>query len=230
MVPKISPIQLVLFEEVMNEGLWWSAEIPMIGPVFSKLMVATLHRDGLQRISDAWLDGRFMTAPEVQAKFGMQHNEGKAWNKVTEHWLHKHPCLAHGLPLPASEVNEWIGIYTALGDDFPIIVVKDTVGGSFQIGPPGRQWALPTSIEVHNVLQALWCLVKIQQVPVLRRNEAASSGGPMRQHEVFRVVLRMRIVDVVRGPRNRRSASSTVLFKGCSGIRGVFSSRTTPLS
>jgi hypothetical protein len=27
------------FEEVLNEGLWWSADIPLIGPEFSKLQL-----------------------------------------------------------------------------------------------------------------------------------------------------------------------------------------------
>jgi hypothetical protein len=34
---KLPPSLPILFEEAMNKGLWWIAEIPLIGLEFSKL-------------------------------------------------------------------------------------------------------------------------------------------------------------------------------------------------
>jgi hypothetical protein len=44
------------YEEWVAANFWWTPAIPAIGPIFSQVHAVVLHRRGLQRIRDVWIE------------------------------------------------------------------------------------------------------------------------------------------------------------------------------
>lgn len=62
-------------EEVDTESFWWLPHTPQIGPRFSKARACQLYKKGLRLIRDAQCQGRLISTPEAQEKFGLKEGE-----------------------------------------------------------------------------------------------------------------------------------------------------------
>ena len=72
-------------EELLSCSWWWCPGALVIGLGFSNTRATTLHKAGLQRYRDAWVQGRFMTTTAAKVAFGLLDRETCAWDGDLRH-------------------------------------------------------------------------------------------------------------------------------------------------
>jgi hypothetical protein len=181
------------FEEVMSEPLWWSNFSTLIGPGFSKARATQLHQAGLRRLSDAWRDGALLSAAAVQAQFGLRDNESGTWDPAIDMLNRTWASLLRGInPLP--DPKEWLGIFSDHPNELPLAIFQAGHGDSLRVSPELKRWWLPFHLTIFTVLPASRSLVEARPPIGLGANGARGTA-------LFGKLARVRIVDLVRGPK-----------------------------
>jgi hypothetical protein len=126
------------FEEVMSESFGWSGFVSTIGPGFAKNRAAQLHKAGLRRLGDAWHGGAFISVEAAGQRFGLKNAEHNAWNVaiafVNRFWR----GLLGGVN-PRADPQEWLGIFSQVGDGLPKVVFQPRDTPSLSIGAPAQE-------------------------------------------------------------------------------------------
>jgi hypothetical protein len=143
----------------MCEPFWWSEFAPIIGPGFSKIRAAQLHRAGLRCLRDAWQGGTFLSANETGVKFGLKAAEYNAWNTAIAILRRVWRGLLAGIN-PTAEPGEWLGIFGNNLHNLPVLVFQAGHNPDLVIGAPAQVWQIPSCTDLFSVLLASRCLTK----------------------------------------------------------------------
>ena len=182
-------------EEVLNESFWWSQFCPAIGPAFSKIRAASLHRVGLRRISNAWANGSFLRMDEASRRFGLEPHEQQAWGAVTSMLTRYWGGLLHDDNWSSS--GEWLGVFRPQ-DPHPDFVFQSPGGRNWQVGLNSQHFHLLLDCPLFTMLKAACCL---SQVSDDLRLDQATINLMEPETRLSGVLHRVRVVSVTRGPR-----------------------------
>jgi hypothetical protein len=204
LVSEIEYVEPCNFEEILNENVWWSQDMSLLGPGFSKVRGAALSRAGLNTMNDLWVSGRFLSHQEAMRKFGIKKNEDGVWRAALETiprgWLQS---LRRG-PRECMKVDEWIGIFGHAQDKLPMVVFQSHAGELVSLSGVQKHWWLQLDRRVELVAPHSRCLrVWSQQDRLATADCAPRTLGHEMDPEImcskiWGVATRVRIVDVVK--------------------------------
>lgn len=97
-------------EELLCEPFWWSEFSSQIGPSFSRLRAAQLHRSGMRVIRDARNGDQFLLSNEASDRFGLRKDKSGAWEASIRALTRIWGSLLDPTPHPLSP-GEWVGYF-----------------------------------------------------------------------------------------------------------------------
>jgi hypothetical protein len=178
------------YEEWLSASIWWEPGFLSLGPLFSKTKATALSKRGLQWIRDIWDSGsnQFLSNDIIAEWFGLLPHEFDVWNTLCNRLLMQgQRFLIQRSPRPIKE--EWIGLYVSPGDHVPRWVTQGGLIPAAHINSQVQVLHIPAGTELFSIQQTSWTL---SPMTVPWSEDAA----------VF--VDRVRIVQVVRGPRKNK--------------------------
>jgi hypothetical protein len=120
-------------EDLLSCNVWSCPEVALIGPGFSRRCAANLHKAGLRKYRDIMRGAGFITADEVQERFGLKQEESGAWEAAVRTMTRRWRVILTSPPGRTYE-GEWVGIYHRQNSTSPLMVAQTNEAFTPKIG------------------------------------------------------------------------------------------------
>ena len=120
LLPELQYIRPTSWEELMGCSWWWCPLALLIGPRFSKKRASILHKAGLKKYKDVWVQGRFMSAIEAQLRYGLLEQEYGAWEAAVRQLRTTWQDIL--CPQQGPIFGDWMAVFSDNFTDIPSLV------------------------------------------------------------------------------------------------------------
>jgi hypothetical protein len=196
-LPDLHYVPPKCLDDLMSYDLWSCLEAPLIGPGFSRLCAANLHKAGLRKYRDAIRGRGFISTVEAQARFGLKPVEQVAWEAATHLMSRKWHRI---LSTPQGRVGggEWVGIYRHQNSITPELVLQITENFTPKTGT--SNWWVPLSVLAFSMNPRSATLLPVHEDSRLAGTRWDARGEDL-EIPVRGTMRRVKVVDILRGPK-----------------------------
>lgn len=200
MQSEIEYIRPCNIDELLSCSLWHCPPLPLIGLGFSRQRASVLHKNGMAFYRNIMTKDNFLPIEELKERYGLLPQEEGAWaasiRNIQEYWED-----IINTPRGNIQQGEWLGIYQAQEDLVPSIIWRALSNCSISEGSmiinikqDARLFKISTSSS------SLLLEIPKSSCP---ETLICPRNSTRRVYSLQGVVKRVRIIQVVRGPRKK---------------------------